>query len=91
MLILILMFINLKFSKLTEIWCRGTWLYAYYEFNVCFFKILFIHIFFAQIGSQNVKFFKLSEIWYRGRLLYGLSDRTPKFGYYIIRRLMNII
>ena len=29
---------NLKFSKLTEIWCKGTLLYVYYDFNVYFFK-----------------------------------------------------
>ena len=71
MLISILMFINLTFSKLTEIWYRGTLLYVYYNFNGFFYKILFIHFFFEQIWSQNVKFFKLTEIWYRGRLLYG--------------------
>ena len=46
MLILILIFISLKFSKLTEIWYRHT-LLAYYSFNIYFFKILFIHIFCA--------------------------------------------
>ena len=68
MLILILMFIfpkflsfiffgqiwsqNLKFSKLTEIWCRGTSLYGYYDFNVYFFKIFVIHIILQIFGSK---------------------------------------
>ena len=45
---------NLKFSKLTEIWYRGTLLYAYYDFNVYFFKMFVIHIF-GLIWSQNPK------------------------------------
>ena len=38
---------NLKFSKLTEIWYKDTLLYIalLYDFNVYFFKILFIHLF----------------------------------------------
>ena len=36
---------NLKFFKLTEIWYRGRLPYAYFDFNVYFFKILFIHSF----------------------------------------------
>ena len=47
MLILILMFINLKFSKLTEIWYRGTLLYAYYNFYVYFFQNSFHSYFFG--------------------------------------------
>ena len=42
---------NLKSSKLSEIWYRGTLLYAYYNFNVYFFKILFVDIFFWEIWS----------------------------------------
>ena len=36
---------NLKFSKLTEIWYRGTLLYAYDDFNVNFSKIFVTHVF----------------------------------------------
>ena len=36
---------NLKFFKFTEIWQRGRLPYAYFNFNVYFFKILFIYIF----------------------------------------------
>ena len=62
---------NLKFSKLTEIWCRGSLLYADHDFNACFFKILFLFIFFGQIRLQNLKFFKLTEISCRVTLLYA--------------------
>ena len=40
---------KLKFSKLTKIWLMGKLLYPHFEFNVYFFKILFIHIFFANL------------------------------------------
>ena len=33
-------------------------------FNVYFFKIYLIHVFWRQIWSQNLKIFKLTEIWY---------------------------
>ena len=59
---------KLKFSKLTEICYRGTSLYAYYDFNVYFFKF-FLFIFFGQIWSQNLKFSKVTEIRCRGALL----------------------
>ena len=55
---------NLKFSKLTETWCRGTLLYAYYDFDVYFCKIFS---------------FKLTDIWYRGRLLYAYFDFNVYF------------
>ena len=35
---------NLKLSKLTEIWCRATLLYALYDFNVYFFRNVIIHM-----------------------------------------------
>ena len=38
---------NLKFCKLTKIWYRGRLLYAYLDFNVYFFRIFVIHIFWA--------------------------------------------
>ena len=68
-----------KFGSTKSEVCQIKWnlvqgynVYAYFDFNVYFFKILFIHIFFIrQIWSQNVKFFKLTEIWYIGRLLYA--------------------
>ena len=44
-------FQNLEFSELTEIWYRGTLLYVYYNFNIYFFKILFIHIFLGAFGA----------------------------------------
>ena len=40
---------NLDVFKLTKISQRVTLLYAYYRFNVYFFKILFIHIFWANL------------------------------------------
>ena len=46
-------YINLKFSKLTEIWYRGTLLYVCYDFNVYFFKILSIHIFGANLVLKS--------------------------------------
>ena len=46
---------------------QGYIVYAYFDLNVYFFKILFFSYFFWQIWSQNVKFFKLTEIWYIGR------------------------
>ena len=42
----------MKFSILTEICYRGTLLYANYNFNVYFFKIIFIHIFLGKFGSK---------------------------------------
>ena len=62
---------NLKFYKLTEICCKRTLLYAYYNFNVYFFKN-FCHWYnFGQIWSQNPIISKLTEIWYKGTLLYA--------------------
>ena len=40
---------TMKFSKLPEIWYRGTLLYVYYDFNVYFFKIFAIHIYWANL------------------------------------------
>ena len=46
---------NLKFSKLTEIWYSRTLLYAYYDFNVYFYKGFVIHIILGKFGKfQNV-------------------------------------
>ena len=42
---------NLKFAKLTEIWYRGTLLYAYYDFDVYFSKICVTHVFLIKFGS----------------------------------------
>ena len=56
LLILILIFINLKFSKLAEIWYRGTLLYPYYNFNIYFFKKFFIHIFLSKFGPKMLSF-----------------------------------
>ena len=36
---------NVTFVRLTEIWYRGRLPYGYFDFNVYFFNILFIHIF----------------------------------------------
>ena len=44
---------NLMFSKLTEIWCRGTLLYAYYDFNVYFFKHFVIHTILGKFGPKT--------------------------------------
>ena len=62
---------KLKFSKLTEIWCRHTQLYPCFKFNVNL-KIYF----FGQIWSQNRNFSKLTEIWHRGALLYAYTSVT---------------
>ena len=43
---------NLTFSKWTEIWYRGTLLCGCYDFNVRFFKILFICIFLDKFGAK---------------------------------------
>ena len=43
-----------KFFKLTEIWDMGTLLYTRYDFNVYFFKILFIHSFWANMVLKSV-------------------------------------
>ena len=47
---------NLYFFKLTEILERGTLLYAYYIFNVYFFKIILIHIFWANLVPKSEVF-----------------------------------
>ena len=44
---------KLKFSRLTEIWCRGTLLYLFFEFIVCFFKIFVLHIFWANLVPKS--------------------------------------
>ena len=52
---------NLNFSKLTEICYRVTLLYAYYDFNVYFFKIFVSHSFsgkFVPIISSSTKWLK---------------------------------
>ena len=41
------------FSKLTEISYRGILLYAYYDFNIYFFKILFLHILWANLVPKS--------------------------------------
>ena len=69
---------NLKFFKLTKIWYWGTLLHAYYDGNVYFLKVLFIHIF-CQICSQNLKFSKLTIIWCRATLLYAYYDSNVYF------------
>ena len=53
---------NLKLSKLTETWYRDTLLYAYYDFNIYFYKI-FVTCFFGPI-------IWISSNWLRGTLLY---------------------
>ena len=40
---------KLKFSKLTEIWYRGTLLYTYYDFNVYFSNIFVTRVFRANL------------------------------------------
>ena len=69
---------NLKLFKLTDIWYRGRLLYAYFDFNVYFFKIL-SSVFFGEIWSQNLKFAILTEIWYRRTLLYAYYDFNVYF------------
>ena len=44
---------NLDFFKLTDILSRGVLLYAYYVWNVYFFKIIFIHIFWVNLVSKS--------------------------------------
>ena len=53
---------GLDFFKLTRISWRGKLLYAYYISEVYFFKILFIHIFWAKFGPKiwrNLNWLKL--------------------------------
>ena len=44
---------NLTFVRLTEIWYRGRLPYGYFDFNVYFFNILFIHIFGANLVPKS--------------------------------------
>ena len=44
---------NLKFSKLTEIWYRGTLLYAHYDFNIYFSKVFVTYVFCANLVSWS--------------------------------------
>ena len=65
---------KLRFFKLTEIWYRGTLLYAYYDFNVCFFKILFIYVF---LGANLVSISEILQIdwnFVQGYSLYAYYD-----------------
>ena len=71
-------FQNLKFSKLNEILSRGTLLYSYYDFSVCFFKIVLkIHIFWANLvpKSENLQIKGNPGIdsWVQPRLKLGFS------------------
>ena len=43
---------NLDFFKLTEISQRGTLIYAYYSFNVYFFKLFVSYIFLGKFGLK---------------------------------------
>ena len=43
---------NLKFFKLTEIWYRGRLLYAYFDFDVYFFKFFVSHMFLGKYGLK---------------------------------------
>ena len=45
---------NLKYFKLTEITYRGTLLCAYCNFDVYFFKIIVIHIFWANMVPKSI-------------------------------------
>ena len=45
---------NLKYFKLTEITYRGTLLCAYCNFDVYFFKIFVIHIFWANMVPKSI-------------------------------------
>ena len=50
---------NLKLSKLTETWYWDTLLYAYYDFNIYFYKIFVTcDLFF---WPHNLDLFKLTE------------------------------
>ena len=69
---------NLKFFRLTEVWYRGRLPYAYFDFNVYFFKILFTHIFGANLVPKS-EVFRLIEIWYRSRLSYAYFDFNVYF------------
>ena len=44
---------NLDFFKLSEISKRGTLLYAYYSFNVYFFKKIFHHVIWANLVPKS--------------------------------------
>ena len=65
MLILTLMFFgqiwsqHLKLSKIIEVSYRGILLYAYYDFNVYFFKNFSVMPF-RLICSDNLKFYKMT-------------------------------
>ena len=43
---------NLKFSKLTEIFCRSALLYPYYDSSVYFFKSFVIHVILGKFGPK---------------------------------------
>ena len=47
---------NLKLSKLTKILYMGTMLYANYECNVYFSKMLVIHVFLANLVTKSEVF-----------------------------------
>ena len=49
---------NLKFHKKNEISYRGTLLYAYYDFDVYLFKILFFKLFWANLVAKS-NFFQI--------------------------------
>ena len=60
---------KLKFSKLTEIWDRGILLYAYYDFNVYFFEMFVIHIFWATLVPKSQV---LQIMWNLGQGYIGI-------------------
>ena len=66
----------MKFSKLTTIWYMRTSLYPYFEFNVHFFKIFIIHIFFSKFGPK----IRTSPSWLKfSTLLYGYFNFSVNF------------
>ena len=65
----------------------GTLLYPYFEFNVYFFKIFVIHIFWENLVPK-FKFSKLIEIWYKDTLLNAYYNFNVYFSKIFIIHIM---
>ena len=66
---------------------RGALLYTYYNFNVYFFKILVIHIFWANLVPKYEGFQIDCELSYRGALLYTYYNFNVYFFKILLRHI----
>ena len=67
---------NLKFSKFTEIWYGGTFLYAYFDSNVYFFKNFVMYIILGKFGAKS-NVLHIDWNFIQGRMKCNFSKYLP--------------